>query len=190
VSGASHTLAKLKRRQLGLAGVIVLQCVAAVFFVGDVVVDLLHAPLAEHALLELLVTLALIVGIGLNACQLRRMLERMQVQDRALGTARGDLARIVETQFETWCLTPAERDVGFLALKGLDAAEIAAIRGAAKGTVRAQLTRIYAKAGVSGRAQFAAWFVEDLLDGGLGTAGSNPKGLTKAPIQTQRLDQN
>jgi hypothetical protein len=42
-------------------------------------------------------------------------------------------------------------------------AEIAELRGAAQGTVRAQLTRIYAKAGVSGRAQFAAFFVEDLL---------------------------
>jgi DNA-binding CsgD family transcriptional regulator len=29
------------------------------------------------------------------------------------------------------------------------------------------LTRIYAKAGVSGRAQFAAYFVEDLLGEGL-----------------------
>ncbi|EBA10259.1 helix-turn-helix transcriptional regulator [Sagittula stellata] len=174
MTGESLTQAKLKRRQLGLAGVIVLQCIAAVFFVGDVVVDLVYTPLAEHSLLEMLVTLALIVGIVLNACQLRRMMERMQVQDRALDTARGDLARIIETQFDTWRLTPAERDVGLLALKGLDAAEIAEIRGAAKGTVRAQLTRIYAKAGVSGRAQFAAWFVEDLLDGGLGIAASHP----------------
>ncbi|MEE2868759.1 MAG: helix-turn-helix transcriptional regulator, partial [Pseudomonadota bacterium] len=43
----------------------------------------------------------------------------------------------------------------------------AQLRGAAQGTVRAQLTRIYAKAGVSGRHQFAAWFVEDLLQDGI-----------------------
>jgi DNA-binding CsgD family transcriptional regulator len=59
-----------------------------------------------------------------------------------------------------------------LALKGLDVAEIAEMRGAAAGTVRAQLTRIYAKAGVSGRAQFAAWFVEDLLGEGLDLDGT------------------
>jgi hypothetical protein len=41
------------------------------------------------------------------------------------------------------------------------------MRGAAQGTVRAQLTKIYAKAGVSGRAQFAAYFVEDLLGASL-----------------------
>jgi len=33
--------------------------------------------------------------------------------------------------------------------------------------VRAQLMRIYAKAVVSGRAQFAAFFVEDLLGQGV-----------------------
>jgi len=57
--------------------------------------------------------------------------------------------------------------IGLMAIKGLDLAEIAAVRGAAQGTVRAQLTRIYAKAGVSGRAQFAAYFVEDLLGQGV-----------------------
>jgi DNA-binding NarL/FixJ family response regulator len=49
-------------------------------------------------------------------------------------------------------------------------AEIAGMRGAAQGTVRAQLTKIYSKAGVSGRAQFAAFFVEDLLGEGLPAA--------------------
>ena len=64
-------------------------------------------------------------------------------------------------------LTMAEREVGMLALKGIDLAEIARLRGSAQGTVRAQMTRIYAKAGVSGRAQFAAWFVEELLGEGI-----------------------
>jgi DNA-binding CsgD family transcriptional regulator len=77
------------------------------------------------------------------------------------------LADVIAAQFTDWGLTPAERDVGFLALKGLDVAEIAELRGRAAGTVRAQLTRIYSKAGVSGRAQFAAYFVEDLLGEGL-----------------------
>ena len=52
-----------------------------------------------------------------------------------------------------------------LALKGFDVAEIAAIRNAASGTVRAQLTRVYAKAEVSSRAQLLSLFIEDLLDG-------------------------
>jgi len=94
---------------------------------------------------------------------LRRTLHRLRVQEQALASASGALADVVMAEFTAWGLTGAERDVGFLALKGLEVAEIAALRGAAPGTVRAQLTRIYAKAGVTGRAQFAAIFVEELL---------------------------
>ena len=111
--------------------------------------------------------LALALGMAFGVMVLRQTLEEMRAQDVALATARGALADVIAAQFTAWGLTPAERDVGFLALKGLDVAEIAELRGRAAGTVRAQLTRIYSKAGVSGRAQFAAYFVEDLLGEGL-----------------------
>lgn len=147
-----------------LALLLLLQTVAAVFFVGDAFTDLLNFPGTAHAIIEALVALALILGIVIGGWQLRLTLERLHDQERFLGAARGEMAQIVEGQFEIWGLTSAERDVGRLALKGLDVAGIAAIRNAAQGTIRAQLTRIYAKAGVSGRAQFAAWFVEDLFN--------------------------
>ena len=44
--------------------------------------------------------------------------------------------------------------------------KIAELRTAAESTVRAQLTRVFAKSGAASRAQFVALFVEDLLDGG------------------------
>ncbi len=152
-----------RRQPAALAGFLLLQTTAAVFFLGDAVSDLLTAPSAPHSIFEALVALALVSGIGIGGWQLRQTLERMRAQDRALDAARGALGAVLEQQFGAWALTPAERDVALFALKGLDVAEIAQLRGAAQGTVRAQLTRIYAKAGVTGRAQFAAWFVEDLL---------------------------
>jgi DNA-binding CsgD family transcriptional regulator len=91
----------------------------------------------------------------------------MRTSETALAVASGALAEVIRAEFEDWGLTAAESDVAFLALKGLDGAEIATMRGTAPGTVRAQLTRIYAKAGVANRAQFAALFVEDLLGGSL-----------------------
>lgn len=157
-----------RKRTVALSSFLILQSLAAVFFVSDTIRDLVTDPLSAHALLETLVTVALVCGIGLSVWQLRRTLDQMRHQERALETARGELSQVIRTQFEQWQLTPAEKDVGLMALKGLDVAEIAGIRGAAQGTVRAQLTRIYAKAGVTGRAQFAAWFVEDLLAEGLG----------------------
>ena len=124
-------------------------------------------PAAVRAPSEAVVTAALVLGIIFGTFALRRTIELLRAQDQALAVARGALSDVIEGQFTAWTLTPAERDVGLLALKGLDVAEIAELRGAAHGTVRAQLTRIYSKAGVSGRAQFAAFFVEDLLGQGV-----------------------
>lgn len=156
-----------RRNPAALAVFLVVQTLAAVFFVGDVVADYLKDHAGPHLYFELLVSLALALGVVFGTVALRRTLEEMRAQDVALASARGALADVIAAQFTAWGLTPAERDVGFLALKGLDVAEIAELRGRAAGTVRAQLTRIYSKAGVSGRAQFAAYFVEDLLGAGL-----------------------
>jgi DNA-binding CsgD family transcriptional regulator len=61
-------------------------------------------------------------------------------------------------------LTAAEADVALFAIKGCDAAEIAHLRGAALGTVRAQLTRVYAKAGVNSQSALVALFLDELID--------------------------
>lgn len=152
-----------RRRSGALAAFLVVQTLAAVFFVGDALSDVVQGDVGRHLYFEFIVALALALGVVLGAVVLRQTLQEMQAQDVALASARGALGDVIAAQFTDWGLTPAERDVAFLALKGLDVAEIAELRGRASGTVRAQLTRIYAKAGVSGRAQFAAWFVEDLL---------------------------
>ncbi|HZV18641.1 MAG TPA: helix-turn-helix transcriptional regulator [Sphingobium sp.] len=54
--------------------------------------------------------------------------------------------------------------MALFALKGCDAQDIAELRGAAAGTVRAQLTRVYAKAGVGSQSSLVALFLEELID--------------------------
>ncbi|MEM7246482.1 MAG: LuxR family transcriptional regulator [Acidobacteriota bacterium] len=73
------------------------------------------------------------------------------------------LGQLIEEQFETWGLSAAEKEVGFLLLKGLSLKEIAAIRETTDRTVRQQASAIYSKAGLSGRAELSAFFLEDLL---------------------------
>ncbi|PTX48816.1 helix-turn-helix transcriptional regulator [Allosediminivita pacifica] len=102
--------------------------------------------------IETLVAAAQVCGVVLSILEIRADHDLMAGQERTIRTARGELARSIRQQFAQWHLTPAEQDVGFLALKGLDVAEIADLRGSTPGTVRAQFARIYAKAGVSGRA--------------------------------------
>ena len=159
-----------RRQTVALSLFLVIQTLGTVFFVGDVIADLRADPLSAHFIFEAIVTAALVLGVIFGTFALRRTIELLRAQDQALAVARGALSDVIDGQFQAWALTPAERDVGLLALKGLDVAEIAELRGAAQGTVRAQLTRIYSKAGVSGRAQFAAYFVEDLLGEGLKAA--------------------
>jgi DNA-binding CsgD family transcriptional regulator len=156
-----------RRQTIALTLFLIVQTLGTVFFVGDVIGDLREDPGSVHFIFEAGVTSILVLGILFGVWALRRTIELLRAQDAALDVARGALSQVIEAQFQAWALTPAERDVGFLALKGLDVADIAEVRGAAQGTVRAQLTRIYAKADVSGRAQFAAFFVEDLLGEGL-----------------------
>ena len=157
-----------RRQTAALTAFLVIQTMAAVFFVGDVIGDLREDPTSGFFIFEALVTVALVLGVFLGAYALGRTIDLLRAQEAALEVARGALGQVIDRQFQAWALTPAERDVAFLALKGLDVADIAQMRSAAQGTVRAQLTRIYSKADVSGRAQFAAFFVEDLLGAPIG----------------------
>jgi DNA-binding CsgD family transcriptional regulator len=168
-----------RRQTAALSAFLVVQTLGTVFFVGDVIGDLREDPTSVHFLFEAFVTAALVMGVLFGAFALRRTIELLRAQEQALDVARGALADVIDRQFTAWALTPAERDVGLLALKGLDVAEIAELRGAAQGTVRAQLTRIYSKAGVSGRAQFAAFFVEDLLGAGVPSQDPAPQAVAR-----------
>ncbi len=147
-----------------LATLIVLQALCAVFFVADVAGDFGRAGFDIHSVFEAVVSVALALGVVFGGLEMRRTLEQNRRAEAALSAASGAFAELIAARFEHWGLTPAESEVAMLALKGFDVAEIAAIRGAASGTVRAQLTRVYAKAQVSNRAQLLSLFIEDLLD--------------------------
>jgi DNA-binding NarL/FixJ family response regulator len=73
------------------------------------------------------------------------------------------LGDAIDGQFDRWGLTPAEREVALLMLKGLSHKEIAAVRQSSERTVREQARSIYGKANLSGRAALSAFFLEDLL---------------------------
>ena len=169
-------------RTAALALLLCVQAVAAAFFVGDVAADLSLSGLDAHVVLEAAVALALVVGVVFGALEMRRMLERAERSEHALSAARGAFADLMESHFARWRLTPAEADVALLALKGLEVAAIAEVRGAAQGTVRAQLARVYAKAGVSSRAELLSLFIDDLIDGPLGRGDQPDDGELPAKV--------
>lgn len=73
------------------------------------------------------------------------------------------LGQMVNEQFEQWQLSPAEKEVGLLLLKGFTIKQIAGLRETSDQTVRQQSISLYSKAGLSGRAELSAFFLEDLL---------------------------
>jgi DNA-binding CsgD family transcriptional regulator len=73
------------------------------------------------------------------------------------------LSQAIDHQLHRWGLTASEKEVALLLLKGLSFKEIADLRGTNESTVRQQARALYKKAGLTGRHELAAFFLEDLL---------------------------
>lgn len=85
------------------------------------------------------------------------------------------LSQAIDHQFDRWGLTPAEREVALLLLKGLSTREIGDLRNTREATVRQQAQGIYRKAGLLGRAELSAFFLEDLLNPAEPSSGDGPR---------------
>jgi DNA-binding CsgD family transcriptional regulator len=98
---------------------------------------------------------------------LSRDLDRARAEADRWKTEASDVLRglgaAIDAQFERWVLSAAEREVALLLLKGLSHKEIAEVRETSEKTVRQQSLAVYRKAGLSGRAELSAFFLEDLL---------------------------
>jgi DNA-binding CsgD family transcriptional regulator len=99
--------------------------------------------------------------------ELRRSLEaRSKERDAWRSSAEHALAglsRAIDRQFDLWELTPAEREIALLLLKGHSHKAIAKHTGRSPQTVRQHAAVVYNKAKLSGRAELAAFFLEDLM---------------------------
>ena len=78
-------------------------------------------------------------------------------------SALASFSSAVEQQLTAWGLTPAEREVALLLLKGHGHKQIAARTGRSERTVRQHAVSVYEKSGLGGRAELAAFFLEGLI---------------------------
>lgn len=158
----------LTTRKIALpVAILIIQAVAAAYFVIDGVDDLLgqvKQGVDREVVMECLVAFALLAGVVMGSRYVRAIHRELHRQEQSLAKARGALSGHIALRFAEWDLSPGECDVALFALKGLEIAEIARLRGAATGTVRSQLSQIYAKAGVSSQAMLVSLFIEDLVD--------------------------
>lgn len=157
---------RLDRKSGAVAAILVVQMLCTFFFVANIlssILGLMPINWQVSEFIELGAAFGLLLGVALGVIVLRRTLARSARIEAQLHRASGAFMDVLETRFEAWRLTPAERDVALFAIKGLSGAEIAALRGVSEGTVKAQSNAIYRKAGVSGRGQLLSLFLDDIM---------------------------
>ncbi|MBW2290180.1 MAG: LuxR family transcriptional regulator [Deltaproteobacteria bacterium] len=158
-------------------GLTVLLAAIAAFGAIDLVLDRPESPWSFHVLFEI-TFVALCLGsvfllwrgwAGANYGLVRsqqdlrdREAERDHWRTRATRLLDG-LGAEIEAQFDRWSLTPTEKEVALLLLKGLGHKEAATVMNRSERTVRQHAVAVYKKSGLSGRAELSAFFLEDLL---------------------------
>ena len=188
--GAARETNHLRERRVSL-GIAALFAALAALTAIDLAGDLGRGLEVQHAVTEGMVVALGLAGASWMLLRLRRLAaeardlgERADVLAADLDASRADLVATlaeaerwkteagdliaglgaaIDRQLERWGLSPAEQEVALLLLKGLSHKEVADIRGTGEATVRQQAGGIYRKAGLSGRHDLAAFFLEDLL---------------------------
>ncbi len=150
----------------------------------DLITDLQQSISMVHVLLELLMVAIGLLAASAIALRLRRathdthvlraqaagLKENLRASQEEAARWRGEaatfiagLSTAIDAQFARWGLSPAEREIALLLLKGLSHKEVASVRSVSETTIRQQARSLYRKAGLSGRNELAAFFLEDLL---------------------------
>lgn len=131
----------------------------------------------RHLATETFVALLALLGIAFIWSRNILLSHKVERLDRDLESAKADaskwkaenahllqgLGEAIEKQLAEWGLTEAERQIATLLLKGLSLKEIAEARSTSERTVRQQTIALYSKSGLAGRAELAAYFLEDLF---------------------------
>lgn len=147
---------------------VAVQCLCGAYFMWEILASIIGLPSLPlrwqtREIVELGASTGLILGAGL-AVHLVTAARRAEIRaTRAHRLTSGQFTETVDAYLTGLELTKAEQDVAWLVLKGLSVAEIAELRDTRPGTVKAQCTSIYRKAGVSGKSQLFSLIVEDLL---------------------------
>jgi DNA-binding CsgD family transcriptional regulator len=162
------------RLHLALAGLFALIVVGAA---ADLTMDRPATLWSVHVLAELLLV-ALSLGAAtwlawgwyralrdvrtLEAQVVERGAERDAWKERA-GRVLAGLSAAMAEQFDSWGLTPAERETALMLLKGYSHKRIGRLTERSERTVRQHAVAVYRKSGLAGRSELSAFFLEDLL---------------------------
>lgn len=177
-----------RKRRLGQLWPLALSASITAFVALDLAVDIQNHVSANHIVIELAGLGLVLLGVAGTASELRRSTEEvLRLRGDVVGT-RADLAQWrdelqarprdfgaeIDEQLRAWGLSAAERAVAWHILRGVSYKEAADLRSTTERTVRHQAMSIYRKAGLSGRAEMAAFFLKGILGTGRQAAADAP----------------
>ena len=165
----------LRNRERILVAIILLAIALVVG--GDVITDFQEGVGLWHLIAEGVASILALFGVfmlfkgsfalrrevkkqGAALAEVRKEAENWRAEARRYAEG---LSTAIDAQLAKWQLTPAEKEVAFLLLKGLSLKEVASVRETSEKTARVQSMSIYAKSGLSGRSELSAFFLEELL---------------------------
>ncbi|MCF8474094.1 MAG: LuxR C-terminal-related transcriptional regulator [Emcibacter sp.] len=145
----------------------ILSTVCMVFFALDVFGDVFFGhdfPNEKaHLIIESFVVVLSLGAFIFHIRELNIFFKRHHKMNDQMRVASGQFALVIETLFDEWTLTPAERDVAIYLIKGMSFSEIADIRQSKEGTIKAQTNAIYRKANVGSCHELLSLFLDELL---------------------------
>jgi DNA-binding CsgD family transcriptional regulator len=155
--------------------VALIQFVCALVFGIDIAVEL-HADLLDdqrltrwqlaHLVTETIAVGLLLLGFFLSQRELHGLRHSDARKADTLAHLRGHFDDILVERFKAWGLSKAESDIALLSLRGLKISEIARLRQTKEGTIKAQLSAIFHKAGIGTRTELLGLFMDEFLDFG------------------------
>lgn len=152
---------------LVLIALIAVQVFCAVVFLGDLLADNQSPNMTASDRVDLLIEAAASIGLAAGTVfeirYLMTLLQRKSHLENSLRAANAAVFDVIEAEFDTWALTPSERDVATFLVKGLSISEIADLRGNAEGTVKAHLNAIYRKSGTRNRAEMLSHLIDTMM---------------------------
>ena len=142
----------------------------------DLILDAPARWLSAHVVYEVVLLFGLVATVawlwlgwwrsGREVARLERSVaERLAERDawrREAERALAGFGEAIDARFAAWRLTPAEREVALGLLKGKSHKQIAAATNRSERTVRQHAIAVYQKSGLDGRAELAAFFLEDV----------------------------
>ena len=142
----------------------------------DLILDAPDSLLSAHAIYEIVLVVASMTAFFFlwrgwfrarhEVSVIKHQLEEHKAERDAwrasAESALAGLGRAIEQRFNAWGLTPAESEVALLLLKGRSHKEIAYLTNRSERTARQHAVSVYQKSRLGGRAELAAFFLDDV----------------------------